>query len=100
MAHIKHAVVWIVFLMLYVVAGIPLINNYLLPMSVDWINNNSSMLIINFSLLEYKYNSTSGQFESQPSVVQIDLRGFVVWLLQFTVYIIVPLAIVLAALRR
>lgn len=90
---------WLVFLMVYITVGIPVINSYLLPLTISWINDNQSMFIINYSMMQYTYNSSSGLFEGQPQVVGIDLRGFIVWLIQVAVYIFVPLAIIVLMIR-
>lgn len=96
---IKTSVYKIVFLVIYIAVGIPLITTFLLPMAIDFVNYYGDVLKIEYAVNRYVYNSTSGQFEYIPEVLVLDLRGLVVWLIQITVYIIIPLLMILSLKR-
>lgn len=85
----------IVFLVIYIGAAIPLINHFLLPMIIDFVNAYGSALIIEYAVNRYVYNSTTNQFEYVPEVIVLDLRGLVVWLVQILVYVVIPVSIIL-----
>lgn len=97
---IKHGVMWIILLVVYVSVGIPLINNYLLPIVIDYINNYGNTLIVNYTTMRYVWNETNKTFTPVPQIITLDLRGLVVFIVQLMVYIGVPLIMVLKVLRR
>ncbi|MEO0132836.1 MAG: hypothetical protein ABIK73_07910 [candidate division WOR-3 bacterium] len=97
---IKHGVMWIILLVVYVAVGIPLINNYLMPIVMDYINNYGNMLIVNYTTLRYVWNEANKTFTPVPQIITLDLRGLVVFIVQFMVYVGVPLIMVLKVLRR
>lgn len=95
----KRNVYKIVFLVIYISVAIPLINSFLLPFIIDFVNHYGHVLIIEYAVNRYTYNNTTGQFEYMPEIVVLDLRGLVVWLIQILVYIIIPISIILTLKR-
>ncbi|MEM4620870.1 MAG: hypothetical protein QW607_11740 [Desulfurococcaceae archaeon] len=86
----------IVILILYIVVAIPLINNFLMPMIIDFINNYKNMLKFEFYADRYVFNQTSNQFEKITEVTTYDLAPLIILLIQLLVYIIIPVSIVLS----
>ncbi|MEM4433278.1 MAG: hypothetical protein QXT03_05655 [Desulfurococcaceae archaeon] len=97
---IKHGVMWIILLVVYVAVGIPLINNYLMPIVIDYINNYGQTLVVNYTTLRYTWNETTKSFTPTPQIIALDLRGLVIFIVQFMVYVGAPLIMILKILRR
>lgn len=95
---VRRYVVGIVFLVIYIVAVIPLAP-YLLSIVVDFVNS-SNFLEFTYNTVQYKYNSTCDCFQPEASIVRIDLRPVVIFLAQFIVYFVIPVLGVLGILRR
>lgn len=96
----KRAIIGIALLAIYAVVALPIINSVLLPTVVDFINSNPSAFKVRFASVRYVYNSTNNTFQAVPESTELDLRGLVIFLVQFTVYIVLPVAIALAFLKR
>jgi len=86
-------------LAIYIVVGIPLINNYLLPLVIDFVNNYGLTLVVNYTTIRYVWNETGKTFQQIPEVITLDLRGLVVFIVQLVVYIGLPLFVVFKVVR-
>lgn len=96
---IKRGFMWLVMLILYVSIGIPIINRFLIPMMIDFVNNYGHILVINYTTIRYTYTPNQS-FTPHPEIITLDLKPLVVILIQLFVYIILPIIMVIGVIRR
>jgi len=96
---IKRVALGIIALVLYVLVAIPIIVNILMPITIDWINNSADLLVINQSSVRYVFNDTTKTFDAVTTYSILDLRPALIFIIQLTVYFMIPLFMILSVGR-
>jgi glucan phosphoethanolaminetransferase (alkaline phosphatase superfamily) len=91
-------IVALILIILYIALFIPLILPVLNRMFIDWVNNSAEMFIQQYCVQrQVLVNDT---FNTVTECTQFDFRPLLVFLYQLTVYFVLPLVLILSAIRR
>lgn len=90
----------ILMLIFYIAVFIPFILPVLVSMFNDWVNNSSDMFVQRFCVIRQLLNQSANRVESVAECSTYDFRPLIIFLFQFTVYFIVPVALVLYSFMR
>ena len=96
----RHIIVGILLLILYIAVFIPLILPHLVQMFMDWVNNSGGMFIQEYCVLRQVYNSSTNTFDTIRECTQYDFRPLIVFLFQITVYFAIPLILLFRVFKR
>jgi len=96
----RHIIVGILLLILYIAVFIPLILPHLVQMFMDWVNNSGGMFIQEYCVLRQVYNSSTNTFDTIRECTQYDFRPLLVFLFQITVYFAIPLILLFRVFKR
>jgi len=95
---ISRPLINILVLIIYIGIFVPLILPHLLNMLIDFVSN-SDMFNIQYCSTRVLQNE-DGTYTQIVECTQEDLRPFIIFIFQLTVYFIIPLVIVFRAFRR
>jgi hypothetical protein len=95
----KKTVAGIAILIIYIVAIIPL-SPYLLSIVTDFINNSQNLLVWNYTVVQYQYNSTTNTFQPVPYSITLDFRQVLIFIVELLIYFVLPLAMLVKVFER
>lgn len=90
----------ILMLIFYIAVFIPFILPVLLTMFADWVNNSGNMFVQSFCVARQVLNQSTGRIDLVTECSTFDFRPLVIFLFDFTVYFVVPVALVLYSFLR
>lgn len=96
----RRVLMGIILLVVYVVIGIPLINTFLMPLIVDFVNNAGDMLSPSWCSDIYRLDPETGLYNKTTECYSTNLRPVVMFIVQITLYVLVPLSVVMGVFRR
>jgi len=95
---VTNFIVALILIIFYIALFIPLILPHLNQMFIDWINNSGNMFIQQYcTQRQVLVNNT---YNTITECSQFDFRPLIVFLYQLTVYFVLPLVLILTAVRR
>ena len=95
---VSNFIVGLLLIIFYIALFIPLILPALTKLFMDWINNSGEMFIQQYcTQRQVLVNNT---FVTTTECTQFDFRPLIVFLYQLTVYFVLPLVLILTAVRR
>jgi hypothetical protein len=98
LARVSNFIIALITLILYIAVFIPLILPAINKMFIDWVNNSRDMFIQQYCVQrQVLVNDT---FNTIVECTQFDFRPTIVFLYQLAVYFVLPLTLVLTAVRR
>lgn len=90
----------ILMLIFYIAVFIPFILPHLIVMFNDWINNSGDMFVQRLCATRQVLNQSTNRIDLITECVTYDFRPIVVFLFEFTVYFVVPIALILYSFTR
>jgi len=85
----------ILLLIFYIAVFIPFILPQLITMFNDWITNSGNMFVQQLCVTRQVLNQTTNQIDLITECTTYDFRPIVIFLFQFTVYFVIPVALII-----
>jgi hypothetical protein len=95
----KKTVAGIAVLIIYIVAIIPL-GPYLLGIITDFVNNSQNLLVWNYTVVQYQYNTTTNSYQPVPYSITLDFRQVLIFIAELLIYFVLPLAVLVKIFER
>ncbi|MGC8988398.1 hypothetical protein, partial [Infirmifilum sp.] len=65
-----------------------------------FINNSQNLLVWNYTVVQYQYNSTTNTYQPVPYSITLDFRQVLIFIVELLIYFVLPLAMLVKVFER